>query len=223
MRFGLGVPRSRRTFLGNGSGVSRGDRNRNARLERDSLWCCGRWPAVRRLCVMRAGGGTVRGNGSTPSRDRFVVGRRVMNSARVVTRDNVLSPRSCRGRRPERCLSCGGPPGRLLAAGLGRRAGLNGTRDVVRSGVDIRGAGGGCDLAGGAGGAAVRSWRFRVLVGGTGDRGAACRAALRPGQQAGVGTSAPASRDRRPGARLPERRRHALAVDMLAEPWPRRP
>src|SRR5215831_13242275 len=34
MRFGLGVPRSRRTFMGNGSGVSRGDRNRNARLER---------------------------------------------------------------------------------------------------------------------------------------------------------------------------------------------
>jgi hypothetical protein len=33
MRFGLGVPRSRRTFMGNGSGVSRGDRNRNARLE----------------------------------------------------------------------------------------------------------------------------------------------------------------------------------------------
>src|SRR6266851_3776500 len=34
MRFGLGVPRSRRTFMGNGSGVSRGDRNRNARLVR---------------------------------------------------------------------------------------------------------------------------------------------------------------------------------------------
>src|SRR6266550_643757 len=34
MRFGLGVPRSRRTFMGNDSGVSRGDRNRNARLER---------------------------------------------------------------------------------------------------------------------------------------------------------------------------------------------
>src|SRR5919197_3633062 len=34
MRFGLGVPRSRRTFMGNGSGVSRGDRNRNARLGR---------------------------------------------------------------------------------------------------------------------------------------------------------------------------------------------
>src|SRR5256886_10557854 len=34
MRFGLGVPRSRRMFMGNGSGVSRGDRNRNARLER---------------------------------------------------------------------------------------------------------------------------------------------------------------------------------------------
>src|SRR6266540_172627 len=34
MRFGLGVPRGRRTFMGNGSGVSRGDRNRNARLER---------------------------------------------------------------------------------------------------------------------------------------------------------------------------------------------
>src|SRR5262252_9404258 len=34
MRFGLGVPHSRRTFMGNGSGVSRGDRNRNARLER---------------------------------------------------------------------------------------------------------------------------------------------------------------------------------------------
>src|SRR5580700_5455531 len=34
MRFGLGVPRSRRTFMGNGSGVSRGDRNRNARLAR---------------------------------------------------------------------------------------------------------------------------------------------------------------------------------------------
>src|SRR5215472_11968330 len=34
MRFGLGVPRSRRTFMGNGSGVSRGDRNRNARLKR---------------------------------------------------------------------------------------------------------------------------------------------------------------------------------------------
>jgi hypothetical protein len=34
MRFGLGVARSRRTFMGNGSGVSRGDRNRNARLER---------------------------------------------------------------------------------------------------------------------------------------------------------------------------------------------
>src|SRR6516164_3065564 len=34
MRFGLGVPRSRRTFMGNGSGVSRGDRNRNARLDR---------------------------------------------------------------------------------------------------------------------------------------------------------------------------------------------
>src|SRR6266516_6784055 len=34
MRFGLGVPRDRRTFMGNGSGVSRGDRNRNARLER---------------------------------------------------------------------------------------------------------------------------------------------------------------------------------------------
>src|SRR5258708_36408526 len=34
MRFGLGVPRNRRTFMGNGSGVSRGDRNRNARLER---------------------------------------------------------------------------------------------------------------------------------------------------------------------------------------------
>jgi hypothetical protein len=34
MRFGLGVLRSRRTFMGNGSGVSRGDRNRNARLER---------------------------------------------------------------------------------------------------------------------------------------------------------------------------------------------
>jgi transposase len=33
MRFGLGVPRMR-TFVGNGSGVSRGDRNRNARLER---------------------------------------------------------------------------------------------------------------------------------------------------------------------------------------------
>src|SRR5215469_118697 len=34
MRFGLGVPRSRRTFMGNGNGVSRGDRNRNARLKR---------------------------------------------------------------------------------------------------------------------------------------------------------------------------------------------
>src|SRR5213595_1271265 len=34
MGLGLGVPRSRRTFMGNGSGVSRGDRNRNARLER---------------------------------------------------------------------------------------------------------------------------------------------------------------------------------------------
>src|SRR5450631_4730127 len=34
MRFGLGVLRSRRTFMGNGSGVSRGDRNRNARLGR---------------------------------------------------------------------------------------------------------------------------------------------------------------------------------------------
>src|ERR1039457_178590 len=34
MRFGLGVPRGRRTFMGNASGVSRGDRNRNARLER---------------------------------------------------------------------------------------------------------------------------------------------------------------------------------------------
>src|ERR1022692_3610818 len=34
MRFGLGVPRNRRTFMGNGNGVSRGDRNRNARLER---------------------------------------------------------------------------------------------------------------------------------------------------------------------------------------------
>jgi transposase len=34
MRFGLGVSRSRRTFMGNGSGVSRGDRNRNAGLER---------------------------------------------------------------------------------------------------------------------------------------------------------------------------------------------
>src|SRR5215813_12048201 len=34
MRFGLGVLRSRRTFMGNGSGVSRGDRNRNARLAR---------------------------------------------------------------------------------------------------------------------------------------------------------------------------------------------
>src|SRR5262245_7655308 len=34
MRFGLGVPRRRRTFMGNGSGVSRGDRNRNARLAR---------------------------------------------------------------------------------------------------------------------------------------------------------------------------------------------
>src|SRR5215831_11363703 len=32
MRFGLGVPRMRRTFVANGSGVSRGDRNRNARL-----------------------------------------------------------------------------------------------------------------------------------------------------------------------------------------------
>jgi hypothetical protein len=34
MRFGFGVPRSRTTFMSNGSGVSRGDRNRNARLER---------------------------------------------------------------------------------------------------------------------------------------------------------------------------------------------
>src|SRR6266516_8066772 len=34
MRFGLGVPRRRRTFMSNGSGVSRGDRNRNARLVR---------------------------------------------------------------------------------------------------------------------------------------------------------------------------------------------
>jgi transposase len=34
MRFGLGVPRSRRTLMGNGSGVSPRDRNRNARLER---------------------------------------------------------------------------------------------------------------------------------------------------------------------------------------------
>src|SRR5215475_12265337 len=34
MRFGLGVPRRRRTFMANGSGVSRGDRNRNARLVR---------------------------------------------------------------------------------------------------------------------------------------------------------------------------------------------
>jgi transposase len=34
MRFGLGVLRSRRTFMGNGSGVFRGDRNRNARLGR---------------------------------------------------------------------------------------------------------------------------------------------------------------------------------------------
>ncbi len=34
MRFGLGVLRSRGTFMGNGSGVPRGDRNRNARLER---------------------------------------------------------------------------------------------------------------------------------------------------------------------------------------------
>jgi transposase len=34
MRFGLGVPRRRRTFVANGSGVSRGDRNRNARLAR---------------------------------------------------------------------------------------------------------------------------------------------------------------------------------------------
>src|SRR5215469_14867500 len=34
MRFGLGVPRMRRTFVANGSGVSRGDRNRNARLVR---------------------------------------------------------------------------------------------------------------------------------------------------------------------------------------------
>ncbi len=34
MRFGLGVPRRRRTFVSNGNGVSRGDRNRNARLAR---------------------------------------------------------------------------------------------------------------------------------------------------------------------------------------------
>src|SRR5215471_208232 len=34
MRFGLGVPCMRRTFVANGSGVSRGDRNRNARLAR---------------------------------------------------------------------------------------------------------------------------------------------------------------------------------------------
>src|SRR6516164_5251356 len=34
MRFGLGVPRRRRTFMANGSCVSRGDRNRNARLAR---------------------------------------------------------------------------------------------------------------------------------------------------------------------------------------------
>src|SRR5215813_13291270 len=34
MRFGLGVLRSRRTFMGNSNGVSRGVRNRNARLER---------------------------------------------------------------------------------------------------------------------------------------------------------------------------------------------
>jgi transposase len=34
MRFGLGVPRRRRTFVSNGNGVSRGDRNRNARLGR---------------------------------------------------------------------------------------------------------------------------------------------------------------------------------------------
>src|SRR5215469_17589031 len=35
MRFGLGVPRiSWRTFVANGSGVSRGDRNRNARMSR---------------------------------------------------------------------------------------------------------------------------------------------------------------------------------------------
>src|ERR1700729_1043124 len=34
MLFWLGVPRSRRTFMGNGRGVSRGDRNRNARLGR---------------------------------------------------------------------------------------------------------------------------------------------------------------------------------------------
>src|SRR5437879_2958088 len=32
MRCGLGVPRRRRTFVSNGNGVSRGDRNRNARL-----------------------------------------------------------------------------------------------------------------------------------------------------------------------------------------------
>jgi transposase len=34
MRFGLGVPQTGRTFMGNSSCVSRGDRNRNARLER---------------------------------------------------------------------------------------------------------------------------------------------------------------------------------------------
>jgi transposase len=34
MRFGLGVPRRRRTFVSNRNGVSRGDRNRNARLAR---------------------------------------------------------------------------------------------------------------------------------------------------------------------------------------------
>src|SRR6266542_6909394 len=34
MRFGLGVPRRRRTFMGDGSGLSRGDRNRNAKLVR---------------------------------------------------------------------------------------------------------------------------------------------------------------------------------------------
>src|SRR5262249_32987193 len=34
MRFGLGVPRRRRAFMGNGSGVSGGDRNCNARLAR---------------------------------------------------------------------------------------------------------------------------------------------------------------------------------------------
>jgi hypothetical protein len=76
MRFGLGVLRSRRTFMGNGSGVSRGDRKLSGTFTgRTRLTRQGR-PGLR-LAAWRAVWGAQRANPVYRARYQHLTGRQI--------------------------------------------------------------------------------------------------------------------------------------------------